>query len=109
MALQRLRDGAEKAKMELSAVQETELNLPFIFSQGKEVFHVQKKLSREKMNELCADLIERTVHIAKKTIAESKLRVEDLDDVILVGGMTRMPAVQAAVERFFGRSPSKGV
>ncbi len=109
MALQRLRDGAEKAKMELSSAQETELNLPFIYSQGKDVYHVQKKLGRDKLNELCADLVERTIHITKRTLAEAKLNPSDLGEVILVGGMTRMPAVQQAVERFFGQAPSKGV
>ena len=109
MALQRLRDAAEKAKMELSTVQETELNLPFIYTAGKETFHIQKKLTRDKFTELCADLVERTVHITKRTIGEARINVQDLDDVILVGGMTRMPAVQQAVEKFFGKAPSKGV
>jgi molecular chaperone DnaK len=109
MALQRLRDAAERAKCELSSREETEINLPFIYAAGKETFHLQRKLSREKLSELCADLIDRTIAVSAKTLVEAQMDKGAIDDVILVGGMTRMLAVQQAVERFFGKPPSKGV
>ena len=109
MALQRLRDAAERAKCELSSREETEINLPFIHAAGKETFHLQKKLSRQKLVELCADLIDRTIAVTAKTLVEATLEKGAIDDVILVGGMTRMLGVQEAVERFFGKPPSKGV
>jgi molecular chaperone DnaK len=110
MALQRLRDAAEKAKCELSAVRETELNLPFIISTGRnEALHLQRSLSRETLESLCEDLVERTVDICRQAIADAKLDVSEIEDVILVGGMTRMPAIQGAVEQFFEREPNKSV
>ena len=110
MALQRLRDAAEKAKCELSAVRETEVNLPFIISTGRnEALHLQRALSRETLETLCEDLVERTVDICRQAIADAKLDVEDIEDVVLVGGMTRMPAIQKAVSDFFEREPNKGV
>lgn len=109
MALQRLRDAAERGKCELSSRDETEINLPFIHAVGKETFHLQKKLSRQKLVELCADLIDRTIAVSAKTLAEASLDKSAIDEVILVGGMTRMLGVQEAVARFFGKPPSKGV
>jgi molecular chaperone DnaK len=110
MALQRLKDVAEKAKCELSSVKETEINLPFIISTGKnEALHLQRTLGREKLEELTIDLVERTVQICKKTLEEAEVDKREIEDVILVGGMTRMPKVQEMVAEFFGIEPCKGV
>jgi len=110
MALQRLKDAAEKAKIELSGQNEVEINLPFIISVGQnEALHLQRSLRRESFEELCVDLISRTVDICAATLRESGLDKGEVEDVILVGGMTRVPAVQKAVSEFFGREPCKGV
>ena len=110
MALQRLKDVAEKAKCELSSVRETEINLPFIISTGRnEALHLQTTLTRDKLEELTADLVERTVDICAKTLEEAEIGKGEIEDVILVGGMTRMPRVQQAVAEFFGLEPCKGV
>jgi molecular chaperone DnaK len=110
MALQRLKDAAEKAKCELSSVKETEINLPFIISSGRnEALHLQQSISRETLETLCEDLVERTVDICKQTLLDAKLEKDEVEDVILVGGMTRMPRVQEAVGGFFQRDPCKGV
>lgn len=110
MSLQRLKDAAEKAKIELSSMKETEISLPFIYTkENGEALHLQTQLSRDKFEELVADLVHRTVKICKATLAEAGLDVEDIDDVVLVGGMTRMPKIQAAVERYFGKPPAKNV
>ena len=110
MALQRLKDVAEKAKCELSSVKETEINLPFIISTGRnEALHLQTMLTREKLEELTSDLVDRTVEICARTLEEAEIQKNQIEDVILVGGMTRMPRVQAAVAEFFGLEPSKGV
>ena len=110
MALQRLKDVAEKAKCELSAVTETEINLPFIIStSNNDALHLQRSLSREKLEELTIDLVERTIHICKKTLQDANLSPSDLGEVILVGGQTRMPKVQQMVAEFFGLEPCKGV
>jgi molecular chaperone DnaK len=110
MALQRLRDGAEKAKCELSSLRETEINLPFIISSGQnEALHLQRSLSRDTLEKLCGDLVERTIDICKQTLLDAKLSPREIDDVVLVGGMTRMPKVQSAVAGFFSREPCKGV
>ena len=110
MALQRLKDVAEKAKCELSSVRETEINLPFIISTGKnEALHLQRTLSRDKLEELTIDLVERTIQICKKTLEEAEIAKGELEDVILVGGMTRMPKVQEMCAEFFGIEPCKGV
>ena len=110
MALQRLKDAAEKAKCELSQVRETEINLPFIYTQESgEALHLQRALSRERLEELCEDLVQRTLKICQQTLEEAGLSAADVDEVILVGGMTRMPRVQQQVAAFFDRDPSKNV
>jgi molecular chaperone DnaK len=110
MALQRLKDAAEKAKCELSSVRETEVNLPFIISSGRnEALHLQRTIDRQTLEELSADLIERTVDICRQTLTDARLAKEDIEEVILVGGMTRMPKIQQAVGEFFEREPCKGV
>jgi molecular chaperone DnaK len=110
MALQRLKDVAEKAKCELSSVKETEINLPFIISTGRnEALHLQTTLSRSQLEELTADLVDRTIEICARTLEEAAVAKGDIEEVILVGGMTRMPRVQQAVADFFGREPCKGV
>ena len=110
MALQRLKDSAEKAKCELSSVRETEINLPFIISSGRnEALHLQRTIDRATLEELSADLIERTIDICRQTLSDARLEKEDIQEVILVGGMTRMPRIQQAVADFFERQPCKGV
>jgi molecular chaperone DnaK len=110
MALQRLKDAAEKAKCELSSVRETEVNLPFIISSGRnEALHLQRTIDRPTLEELSSDLIERTVDICRQTLSDARLAKEDIEEVILVGGMTRMPKIQQAVAEFFERDPCKGV
>ncbi|MCU0681049.1 MAG: molecular chaperone DnaK [Polyangiaceae bacterium] len=110
MALQRLKDAAEKAKVELSALDEVEINLPFITSAGRnEALHLQRVLTRDALESLCGDLVDRTIDICHQTLADARLPKEDIEEVILVGGMTRMPLVQRAVAQFFGRAPGKGV
>jgi molecular chaperone DnaK len=110
MALQRLRDAAEKAKCELSSVRETEINLPFIISTGRnEALHLQRTLVRETLERLTEDLVERTVAICREALQDAHLGAEEIDDVVLVGGMTRMPAVQKSVATFFKRDPNKSV
>ena len=110
MSLQRLKDAAEKAKIELSAMKETEISLPFIYTkESGEALHLQSTLTRDKFEELVADLVHRSVKICQATLQEAGLDEEDIDDVILVGGMTRMPKIQSAVAEYFGREPSKAV
>ncbi len=112
MALQRLKDGAEKAKIELSTAKETQVNLPFISTPqgpGGAALHLQKILTREKLEELCGDLVQRTVKICDQVLGEAKVRQTDLKEMILVGGMTRMPKVVEAVKQYFRRDPCKGV
>ena len=111
MALQRLKDAAEKAKCELSSVTEADINLPFIISVGRsnEALHLQRTLTRDTLETLCKDLVERCIDICRGTLADAQLDVGDVDEVILVGGMTRMPLVQSSVGGFFGREPGKGV
>ena len=109
MALQRLKEAAEKAKIELSSVMETEINLPFITADASGPKHLQMKLTRAKLEQLTEDLIERSVAPCLQALEDAKLKPEDIDEVILVGGMTRMPAVQEVVRRIFGKEPHKGV
>src|SRR5215470_18192655 len=111
MALQRLKDAAERAKIELSELNETNINLPFLYTPpgGTSAIHLQATLSRSKLEELTQDLVERTVEIADKVLREADVHPDELREIVLVGGMTRMPAVQKAVRRQFQREPSKGV
>ncbi|PCI93973.1 molecular chaperone DnaK [Candidatus Aerophobetes bacterium] len=109
MALQRLRDAAEKAKIELSGTTQTEINQPFITMDATGPKHLQLTLTRAKLESLIADLVERTVEPCEKALKDAGLSKEQIQDVILVGGMSRMPIVQAKVEEIFGREPHKGV
>jgi molecular chaperone DnaK len=109
MALQRLKEAAEKAKIELSTVMQTEINLPFITADASGPKHLQMTLSRSKLEQLTGDLIERTIGPVKQALADAKLTTKDIAEVVLVGGQTRMPAVQEAVRKYFGKEPHKGV
>ena len=109
MALQRLREASEKAKIELSNVQQTEINLPFITADASGPKHLQKTLSRAKFEQMCNDLFERTREPCRKALADAGLTVDKIDEVILVGGSTRTPRVQQVVKEIFGKEPSKGV
>ena len=109
MALQRLKDAAEKAKIELSAATETEINLPYITAVDGVPKHLVLKLSRAKFEQLADQLIQRTLEPCREAIKDAGLATKDIDEVILVGGSTRIPAIQAAVENFFGKKPNKGV
>jgi molecular chaperone DnaK len=111
MALQRLKDAAEKAKIELSSLPAADIHLPFLASggDGKQALHLTKQLTREKLEEITKDLVDRCIAVAEKTLRDAGVRPNQVAEVILVGGMTRMPRVQRAVKEFFGREPCKGV
>ncbi len=109
LALQRLKEAAEKAKIELSSAKQTDVNLPFITADQSGPKHLNIKLTRAKLETLVEDLIQRTVGPCKKALKDAKLKAKDIDEVILVGGMTRMPKVTETVKDFFGREPHKGV
>ncbi|CCG09004.1 molecular chaperone DnaK [Pararhodospirillum photometricum] len=109
LALQRLKEAAEKAKIELSSSMQTEINLPFITADQSGPKHLNIKLTRAKLEALVDDLIERTIEPCRKALADAGVKASEIDEVILVGGMTRMPKVQATVKAFFGREPHKGV
>ncbi|MGQ9627432.1 MAG: molecular chaperone DnaK [Anaerolineae bacterium] len=109
MALQRLKEAAEKAKVELSTVMQTEINLPFITADASGPKHLTMTLTRAKLEQLVEDLIQRTIEPCRLALQDAKLTPEDIDEVILVGGQTRMPAVQEAVRKLFGKEPHKGV
>jgi molecular chaperone DnaK len=109
MALQRLREAAEKAKMELSSVMETEINLPFITADATGPKHLTKKLTRAKFEALVEDLLQKTVGPTKQALSDSGLDPSKIDEVVLVGGSTRIPRVQAIVKELFGKEPHKGV
>ncbi|MBX6334037.1 molecular chaperone DnaK [Candidatus Saccharibacteria bacterium] len=108
-AMQRLRDEAEKAKIELSTAQEVDINLPFLTADAEGPKHFEHKLTRAKLESLVADLIDRTVEPCEKALKDAGFSASDIDAVVLVGGMTRMPAVQAKVKEIFGKEPMKGV
>lgn len=109
MALQRLKEAAEKAKIELSSSMSTEINLPYIMPVNGIPKHLVKTLTRAKFEQLCDDLIQSTIEPCRKALSDAGLSTSDIDDVILVGGSTRIPAVQEIVQKFFGKAPSKGV
>ncbi|MBK5909903.1 molecular chaperone DnaK [Rhodothalassium salexigens] len=109
LALQRLKEAAEKAKIELSSATQTEINLPFITADQSGPKHLTMKLSRSKMESLVEDLVERTIAPCRNALKDAGLAAGEIDDVVLVGGMTRMPKVQEKVKAFFGKDPHKGV
>src|SRR5437660_2777812 len=109
MALQRLKEAAERAKIELSSSQETEINLPFITADASGPKHLVMKLTRAKLEQLVDDLVQRTIEPCKKALADAGVTAKDVDEVVLVGGMTRMPKVIQLVREFFGKEPHKGV
>ncbi|MBD3168019.1 MAG: molecular chaperone DnaK [candidate division Zixibacteria bacterium] len=109
MALQRLKEAAEKAKCELSSTMQTSINLPFITADQSGPKHLDLTLSRSKLEQLCEDLLQRTMGPCKRALADAGLQPSDINEVVLVGGMTRMPKVQEMVKGFFGRDPHKGV
>jgi molecular chaperone DnaK len=109
MALQRLKEAAEKAKIELSQVMETDINLPFITADANGPKHLNMKLTRAKLEALCADLLDRLDGPCQTALKDAGLGTKEINEVVLVGGMTRMPAVQARVKKLFAKEPHKGV
>lgn len=109
MALQRVKEAAEKAKIELSSSSQTEVNLPFITADASGPKHLNMKLTRAKLESLVEDLVARSVGPCKKALADAKIAISDIDEVILVGGMTRMPKVKETVKQLFGKEPHEGV
>ncbi len=109
MALQRLKEASEKAKIELSSSSETEINLPYIMPVDGIPKHLVRKLTRAKFDQLTDDLVKATIEPCKSALKDAGLKASDIDEIILVGGSTRMPSIQKTVEDFFGKSPSKGV
>ena len=109
MALQRLKEVAEKAKIELSSSMETEINLPFITADASGPKHLVMKLTRSKLEQLVDDLVEKTIEPCRKALADAGVTAKDIQEIVLVGGQTRMPKVQQAVRQFFGKEPHKGV
>ncbi|OHA02854.1 MAG: molecular chaperone DnaK, partial [Candidatus Sungbacteria bacterium RIFCSPHIGHO2_02_FULL_51_29] len=109
LALQRLKEAGERAKHELSTTVETDLNIPFVTSDASGPKHLAMRFSRAKLEELVRDMIERSIELTKKTVKDAGFSLGDIDEVILVGGQTRMPAIQEAVKKAFGKEPHKGV
>lgn len=109
MALQRLREAAEKAKIELSNSTQTEINLPYIMPVDGVPKHLVRTLTRSKFEQMCDDLIVRGMNICKKAMSDANIKIGDIDEIILVGGSTRIPAIQEAIEKFFNKKPNKGV
>ena len=109
MAIQRLKEAAEKAKVELSTTLETEINLPFITADASGPKHLLMKMTRAKLEQLCEDLIQRSVAPVRQALSDANLKASDIHEVILVGGQTRMPRIQQLVQELFGREPHKGV
>ncbi len=109
MALQRLKDAAEKAKIELSSTTESEINLPYITAKDGMPLHFVKKMTRAKFEQLTASLVDRAIQCAKNALTNAKLKASDIDEIILVGGSTRIPSIQEAIEKNFGKKPNKSV
>jgi len=109
MALQRLKDAAEKAKIELSSMMETEINLPFITADASGPKHLQIKLTRAKFEQLVDELVERSIKPCQQALKDAGLTAKDIDEVVLVGGSTRVPKIQEAVKKFFGKEPNRSV
>ena len=109
MALQRLRDAAEKAKIELSSTSESEINLPYITSRDNTPLHFVKKLSKANFEKMTSKLVDRTIKCAKNALKNANLNVSDIDEIILVGGSTRIPSIQDAIEKMFNKKPNKSV
>ncbi len=109
LALQRLKEAAEKAKIELSSATQTEVNLPFITADQSGPKHLQLKLTRAKLEQLVEDFIKRTIEPCKAALKDAGVTAGEIDEVVLVGGMTRMPKIQEVVKEFFGKEPHKGV
>src|SRR5690606_36848489 len=107
-ALQRLKEAAEKAKIELSSAQQTEVNIPFVTADASGPKRLNLTLTRSKLEQLVGDLIDGTIEPVKKALDDAGLKPSDISEAVLVGGMTRMPAVQEAVKKFFGQEPHKG-
>ena len=109
MVLQRLKDAAEKAKIELSSMMETEVSLPFLTADASGPRHMNIRVSRAKLEQLMLDLVERSIEPCRKALADAGLKASDIDEVVLVGGSTRIPLVQQRVKEFFGREPNRSV
>ena len=109
MALQRLKEAAEKAKIELSSTSQTEVNLPFITADQTGPKHLNVKMSRSKLEQLVDKLVKRSLEPCKKALKDAGVSTSEIDEVILVGGMTRMPKIIETVEKFFGKEPHRGV
>src|SRR6202042_2970305 len=109
LAMQRLKETAEKAKIELSSSQQTEINLPFITADAAGPKHLNLKLTRAKLESLVDDLVQRTIEPCKAALRDAGLKASDIDEVVLVGGMTRMPKIIETVKQIFGKEPNKGV
>jgi molecular chaperone DnaK len=109
MVLQRLKEASEKAKIELSSTMETEINLPFLTADATGPKHLVKKLSRSKFEQMCDDLFTRAIEPTKKCLADAKMTAKDIDEVVLVGGSTRVPKIQQIVKEFFGKDPNRSV
>ena len=108
MALQRLKEAAEKAKVELSSVTSSTINLPFITATQEGPQHLEMTVTRAKFEELTADLVEKTMDPTRRALDDAGLKVEQVDRIVLVGGSTRIPAVQEAIRRLLGKEPHKG-
>lgn len=109
LALQRLKEAGEKAKIELSTALETEINLPFITSDSAGPKHLYYKLSRAKLEDLVRDLIEKSINLVSQTLADAKLAAKDIEEIVLVGGQTRMPMIQEELKKYFGKEPNKSI
>jgi molecular chaperone DnaK len=109
LALQRIREAAEKAKIELSSTTQTDINLPYLSADATGPKHLQVQITRAKLEQLVNDLIQRTIKPCEQALKDSTLTKDKIDEILLVGGMTRMPKVQEIVKTFFGKSPNKGV